>query len=372
MSQPPYPPPNPDPSGQQPSPQGWSRPAPGGQQPEPPTDQFGRPAGGWDQTAQFGQSQYDQPEYGQQPPYGQPEYGQQPQYGQPSYGQQPQYGQPSYGQQPQYGQPEYGQPQYGQDPYGRPSPYGQPQYGGPGGPVPPPAGPGAGGSSGAGKLIAIVVALVVVLAGAGVGLFFLLRDGDDTSTAAPTTAAPSTSEDAGPTRSSGSSSSSSSSSGDCESPSGDGSSGVPAPDDPCDIREPDPIGEFTPLAEDCAAEDWDACDDLYWATDVGSLWEDYGSSCGGRNTETYGGCVDLYEGGGPGSASPGPAVPPTGLGDDPSGAFAPLAEACYAGDYAACDELWVQTPVDSAWEEYGGTCAGRLDYQPAGCESRLG
>ncbi len=344
MSQPPYPPPGGhDPAGQQPG-QGW------GQQPgqgaQEPTQQFG------------------QPEYGQ-PQYGQPEYGQ-PQYGQPEYGQ-PQYGQPEYGQ-PQYGQPEHGQPQYGQPQYGQPQ-YGQPQYGGPGGPVPPPGGygPGGGGSSGggSGKLIAIIVAVVVVLAGAGVGLFFALQDDDeDTTTTAPTTSS-----------SSSSSSSSSPSTGttspvDCTEPSGSGSAGVPDPENPCDITEDDPEGEFTPLAEDCAAEDWVACDDLYWATAVGSDWEAYGSTCGGRNEETSGGCVDLYEGDGstttgtPGGSGDLPAAgpPPTG---GPA-ALQTFVDACEDGQMFGCDALRGAEGASGfeAVYQYGVTCGGRNAPNP--------
>ena len=63
---------------------------------------------------------------------------------------------------------------------------------------------------------------------------------------------------------------------------------------------------------------------------------------------------------------------PTGLGADPTGEFQPLADACYEEDWAACDELWITTPVDSSWEEYAGTCGGRLEYQADACEDRLG
>ena len=48
---------------------------------------------------------------------------------------------------------------------------------------------------------------------------------------------------------------------------------------------------------------------------------------------------------------------PTGLGTDST--FDAYAQDCYAGDMAACDALWEQSPVDSAYETYGGTCAGR-------------
>jgi hypothetical protein len=362
MSQPPYPPPGgSDSAGQQPGQQGWGRqPGQGGPseeptqqigQPAPPTAQFpagqyGQQGGDRDQTAQFGQPQYGQP--------GQPEYGQQP-----------------------YGQPQYGQPEYGQPPYG------QPQYGGPGGPVPPGGpggyGPGSGGSSGggSGKLIAIIVAVVVVLAGAGVGLFFLLKDdGGDDTTAAPTTSSssPSTSESDDPTDSP----TTGASPVDCEEPSGSGSADVPDPDSPCDITEEDPDGEFTPLANDCAAEDWEACDDLYWGTSVGSEWEAYGSTCGGRNEETSGGCVDLYEGGGTTDSPTTPTTPSADLppaGPAPTGGpegIQPFIDACVQGQMYGCDALRGAEGVAGfeALFEYGRTCGGRNEPTEQYCVER--
>jgi hypothetical protein len=53
--------------------------------------------------------------------------------------------------------------------------------------------------------------------------------------------------------------------------------GEPAP--PTDLgNDPD----LDALAEDCFAEDWQACDDLYLMGDVGSFYEAYGLTCGGR------------------------------------------------------------------------------------------
>ncbi len=73
----------------------------------------------------------------------------------------------------------------------------------------------------------------------------------------------------------------------------------------------------------------------------------------------------------PSSAAPPPPpspgggpTPPTCLGDDPT--IQPLAQACFGGDFAACDRLWADTPVGSPYEEYAGTCAGRLPYEEQG------
>jgi hypothetical protein len=48
---------------------------------------------------------------------------------------------------------------------------------------------------------------------------------------------------------------------------------------------------------------------------------------------------------------------PTGLGSDP--VMDEYAQNCYDGDMGACDDLFRESPIDSAYESYGGTCAGR-------------
>ena len=67
--------------------------------------------------------------------------------------------------------------------------------------------------------------------------------------------------------------------------------------------------------------------------------------------------------GAPGSSSDGggripPAgIPPDGLGNDPI--LDQYAQSCYDGDMEACDTLYNESEVDSTYETYGGTCAGR-------------
>jgi hypothetical protein len=42
---------------------------------------------------------------------------------------------------------------------------------------------------------------------------------------------------------------------------------------------------------------------------------------------------------------------------------------CEAGDYAACDQLYSDSPPDSDYEYYGSTCGGTVDDELAGtCE----
>jgi hypothetical protein len=54
-------------------------------------------------------------------------------------------------------------------------------------------------------------------------------------------------------------------------------------------------------------------------------------------------------------------VTPDGLGNDP--VLNEYAQGCYDGDMQSCDDLYNGSEVDSLYEVYGGTCAGR---QPVG------
>ncbi|WP_436694845.1 hypothetical protein [Geodermatophilus sp. CPCC 205506] len=430
MSQPPYPPQGSQgPAGQQPEPRGWrkdepdpdeptqdlgqpatappDRPGGAGQEPGAPvwstpgeddvTQQLGSP-GGSTRQIQPGQlpppppgerqdtRQFEQPHFGQQPGYGPPPgpppYGQQApgqpgydptrQFGQPPYGQQP-YGQPAYGQQapgpPPYGQPGYGGPGYPGPGYGQPGPgyggpgyggpgYGGPGYGGPGGP----AGPPAGGSK-RGKLIALVIAAVVVLAAVGVGLFLLLGGDDDPTTARETTAAtssaaPSTSPSPSPSASSTSAS-----------PSDEGDE-VPAGQPPGALGD-DPV--LDGLADACFEADWAACDTLYFDSEIGSEYESYGETCGGRNEPVAGGCQERYAPGqGDAGAIPAdlpPATPaPTGIGDTDVQA---VADGCEQGIVAYCDILRLAAleddPALAPYADYGLTCGGRNEPTETTC-----
>ncbi|MBN1091642.1 hypothetical protein JKP75_03065 [Blastococcus sp. TML/M2B] len=63
------------------------------------------------------------------------------------------------------------------------------------------------------------------------------------------------------------------------------------------------------------------------------------------------------EGSDGGSSIPAATSEPEGLGDDPE--LDDYAEECHDGDMQACDDLFNQSPVGSAYELYGGSCAGR-------------
>ena len=49
--------------------------------------------------------------------------------------------------------------------------------------------------------------------------------------------------------------------------------------------------------------------------------------------------------------------PPDDLGDDAT--LDDLADQCFAGDMAACDDLYIAADVGTAYLTYGDTCAGR-------------
>ena len=53
-----------------------------------------------------------------------------------------------------------------------------------------------------------------------------------------------------------------------------------------------------------------------------------------------------------------PAVPPGDLGPDP--VLDEYADACFAGEFQACDDLLYESPPLSEYEEYGGSCGGRV------------
>lgn len=124
-----------------------------------------------------------------------------------------------------------------------------------------------------------------------------------------------------------------------------------------------------------------SCDMLYRVSDAGSTLEGFGDSCGSRRAAGTGEwCTDVFPASaediaaaptappiGPGVpagpttvAAPtlGEPTPPEGLGDDP--AMDGLADACSAGDLAACDSLYWQSEPGSDYETYGDTCGGRV------------
>lgn len=112
------------------------------------------------------------------------------------------------------------------------------------------------------------------------------------------------------------------------------------------------------LWDACADGDGVACDDLYWESPIGSEYEDYGDTCGFRYTE------------GPSSCAESTLSGPFDYGDDPD--LDILWDACANWDFAACDELWLVSPIDSIYEDFGATCAWYFEDGLHDCEVELG
>src|SRR3954471_17644726 len=268
MPQPPYPlQGGDDPGSERPGRQERRHP-PGGD--DEPTQELHPPPG-----ARGSEGQRDPTRQFGPPPYGPPPYGPAP-YGQPPYGP------PPYGQ-PPYGPPPYGPPPYGPPPYGQP---GQPPYGPPGQPWGPPGGPGAPPPKSTNStLIALVVAGVVLLAAAGVGLWLVVRDVGDSTTAAGSSTSAST--DPSSSSSGSSSPSSSESSGPSSSPSSGRSTSAPpnGREIPPATVPPQGLGNDPQLdqyAQTCHDGDMAACDTLFKQSEAASRYQAYGDSCAGR------------------------------------------------------------------------------------------
>jgi hypothetical protein len=129
-----------------------------------------------------------------------------------------------------------------------------------------------------------------------------------------------------------------------------------APTDPTTIPEYGSDSDFDLLAADCYLANFESCDQLYLETPAGSGYEAYGGTCGGRlEVSINADCLnagDFAE-----QAGSYPASSISEFGTD--AAFDELALGCEEGDLEACDDLYLQTPVDSGYEEYGSTCGAR-------------
>lgn len=107
------------------------------------------------------------------------------------------------------------------------------------------------------------------------------------------------------------------------------------------------------LWDACADGSMAACDDLYRYSPLNSGYEAFGDSCGERNPPA-GWCVDIY---GEVSGDVG--------GTYGSDAFLDsLWDACAAGDYEACDVLFIEAPIGSPYQAFGDSCGER--NEPAG------
>ena len=130
----------------------------------------------------------------------------------------------------------------------------------------------------------------------------------------------------------------------------------------------------------CADGSASACDELFFTSDIGSTYELFGNSCGGReiticsfllgdDTEDAEG-ADGAEADGDGAnltdfADLSPSDPPPG--DDAE--LDALWVECGEGSADACDRLFFESPSGGIYERFGFSCGGRAI---ASCEALLG
>ncbi|MBM9434036.1 flagellar basal body-associated FliL family protein [Flaviflexus equikiangi] len=189
-----------------------------------------------------------------------------PQYGQPAYGQEG-YGQ-QYGQ--QYGQPAYGQGAYPQD--GAPGGY-PPSYGGyeNGGGYPPYGGGyGQPPSKGKGPLIAWIVLGVILLIAIVVGILFatgVLSSSDEQEPSSTTVE-------------------------QSVEPSDESDDPVPAPGEPARYGD---SAELDALWDSCEAGSLADCDELYYVSGFDTEYEEFGNTCGGTTDAAYGTCSSVSD-----------------------------------------------------------------------------
>jgi len=125
------------------------------------------------------------------------------------------------------------------------------------------------------------------------------------------------------------------------------------------------------LWDECDAGDLAACDALYVRSPVRSDYEWFGSTCGDRQRSRHGSCdvpapVETV-------APPPPMAPSTtattrpiyGYGDD--ALMDSLWNACAAGELMACDQLYVVSPIGSAYEYFASTCGTTGEHLAGRC-----
>lgn len=115
--------------------------------------------------------------------------------------------------------------------------------------------------------------------------------------------------------------------------------------------------DIAALYSACEAGDGAACDQLFSAAEPGSAEEEFGRTCGGRSDgATFCDGAD-FMGEPPNSWEPSTTIgEATTYGDDPY--LDGLWDACAGGDMVACDDLFMESPFGSEYEEFGDTCGG--------------
>ncbi|HVR32326.1 MAG TPA: hypothetical protein VMS74_06420 [Acidimicrobiia bacterium] len=110
------------------------------------------------------------------------------------------------------------------------------------------------------------------------------------------------------------------------------------------------------LWDECESGVAGSCDALFAAAPFGSAYEGYGATCAGTRVDGDIGvpCSFLQSG------------DVFGYGDDAT--FDLLWDTCSVGDLDACDDLFFQTPLQSAYEAFGRVCGDLIEVGRA-CEN---
>ena len=140
-----------------------------------------------------------------------------------------------------------------------------------------------------------------------------------------------------------------------------------------DFREPSDLeassygdnSDLDDLWDACGGGDGAACDELYWNSPVGSEYEEYGNTCGNRKKDGAFSC-EVVIGGGESL----PAGDAMFYGDDAY--LDDLWDACADSDPLACEDLYVESPIGSEYEDFGATCGWYFQDGVHSCELELG
>ncbi len=109
------------------------------------------------------------------------------------------------------------------------------------------------------------------------------------------------------------------------------------------------------LWDNCEDGDFESCDTLFLDSPAGSEYEEFGDTCGNRN-EPGEYCVDIYSSSGGSSGGSSSAAYGT-YGSDSY--LDSLWDSCENGNFESCDTLFLDSPANSEYEEFGDTCGNR-------------
>lgn len=107
------------------------------------------------------------------------------------------------------------------------------------------------------------------------------------------------------------------------------------------------------LWDRCDSGDMPSCDAMVDESATGTEYSLFGITCGER-VVGGGACTDRGIG----------EETPNTYGDDPG--LDGLWDGCNAADFGACNELYELAPVETEYEQFGGSCGGRTEF-PQGC-----